>query len=107
MNEDHATRQKLLATALDLIWRDSYGSVSVDDICKRAKVLKGSFYHFFRSKSELAVAAYDEYWLGQRQSQLDHVFSKQWPPLERLTRYCEQVYENQQRRRTQTGKVCG
>ncbi|MCW2286501.1 AcrR family transcriptional regulator, partial [Rhodoblastus acidophilus] len=53
------TKRRLIAAALELIWRSSYGSVSVDDICKAADVRKGSFYHFFPSKADLAVAAMD------------------------------------------------
>ena len=34
------TKLRLIETATDLIWRDSYGSVSVDGICKQAKVNK-------------------------------------------------------------------
>jgi len=107
MRHENETRQKLLTTAVDLIWENSYHSVSVDDICKRAGVLKGSFYHFFPSKSKLTVAAYDEYWTNQRRSQLEDVFSARYPPLERLARYCEQVYETQRIRRGNIGRVCG
>src|SRR6266700_1447546 len=56
------SRLKLLRTAHELIWRQSYGSVGVDQICEQSGVKKGSFYHFFRSKSELTVAAYEYHW---------------------------------------------
>lgn len=56
-----SSREKLIQTALELIWQSSYGSVSVDDICKTADVRKGSFYHHFESKAALAVAAIDAY----------------------------------------------
>jgi len=36
---------------------EGYGVVTIDDICQRAGVKKGSFYYFFESKSALAVAA--------------------------------------------------
>jgi TetR/AcrR family transcriptional regulator, transcriptional repressor for nem operon len=107
MKQEQDTRQKLLATAVDLIWEHSYHSVSVDDICKRAGVLKGSFYHFFDSKSALTVAAYDEYWTVQRKPALDEAFSPDYPPVDRLLRYCDQVYGNQRRRWLKSGKVCG
>src|SRR6267154_2537844 len=51
------SRLKLLRTAHELIWRQSYGSVGVDQICEQSGVKKGSFYHFFRSKSERALRA--------------------------------------------------
>jgi hypothetical protein len=36
------TKQKLIDTALELVCKSSYGSVSVDDICKASDVKKGS-----------------------------------------------------------------
>jgi TetR/AcrR family transcriptional repressor of nem operon len=45
-----------------MIWESSYGSVSVDDICTKAGVNKGSFYYAFKSKSDLAVAAFERHW---------------------------------------------
>ena len=51
------TRERLTDAAMDLIWENSYAATSVDAICDRAGVKKGSFYYFFKSKSELAVAA--------------------------------------------------
>jgi len=50
-------RQRLLDATIDLIWQNSYGAVTVDDICERAGVKKGSFYYFFPSKTDLVVAA--------------------------------------------------
>ena len=57
MGRTSDAKEKLLRVAFDLIWEQSYGAVSVDDICERANVKKGSFYYFFPSKSDLAVAA--------------------------------------------------
>ena len=48
---------------MELIWEQSYGSVSVDVICERAGARKGSFYHFFPSKSDLAAVAIEDHWL--------------------------------------------
>ena len=51
-------KERLTEAALDLIWHNSCGTTSVDAICERAGAAKGSFYYFFKSKSELAPAAY-------------------------------------------------
>src|SRR5271170_7885350 len=59
MKKTCETKDKLLQVGFDLIWDSSYGSVSVDDICKRAGINKGSFYHFFPSKADLVVQAYE------------------------------------------------
>src|SRR5579864_772144 len=99
-------KERLLQVAFDLIWQQSYGSVSVDDICKRAKVKKGSFYYFFPSKSDLAVAAYEEHW-QRSQPHYDRTFSPLVPPLERLGNYCKFIYENQREKQQKTGRVRG
>ena len=95
-----------MQVAFDLIWRQSYGAVSVEDICDRAKVKKGSFYYFFPSKSDLAVAAYEEQW-QRTQPKYDQIFSPLVPPLERIANYCRTVYESQCEKQQKTGRVLG
>jgi TetR/AcrR family transcriptional repressor of nem operon len=106
MGRPNDTREKLLQVAFDLIWNQSYGSVSVDHICERARVNKGSFYHFFPSKSNLAVEAYEENW-RERQPELDQIFSPQIPPLERLERWCKNISDRQRQKAEKYGHVCG
>ena len=50
-------RTKLLDAALDVIRGKGYAATSVDELCRAAGVTKGAFFHHFRSKEELAVAA--------------------------------------------------
>lgn len=100
------TREKLLQVAFDLIWNQSYGAVSVDQICERARVNKGSFYHYFPSKSELAVAAYEENW-QEKQPEMDRIFSPQIPPIERLALWCRHVVSRQKQKAEKYGHVCG
>ncbi len=50
-------RQKLLDAALALIREKGYASTSVDDLCAQARVTKGAFFHHFKSKDALAIAA--------------------------------------------------
>jgi TetR/AcrR family transcriptional repressor of nem operon len=50
-------RQRLLDAALYAIRAHGYAATTVDELCERAGVSKGSFFHHFRSKDELAVAA--------------------------------------------------
>ena len=106
MSRTGETRERLLSAALDLIWTSSYGSVGVDDICTQAGVKKGSFYHFFPSKADLALAAYDEHW-SQRQPKYDVIFSPREDPVERLMRWCQFIRDNQMRLHAQHGFICG
>lgn len=106
MGRTSNAKEQLLQVAFELIWQQSYGAVSVDDICERAKVKKGSFYYFFPSKSDLAVAAYEEHW-RQKRPIYDETFSPQVPPLERIENYCRNVYESQREKKEKTGNVLG
>lgn len=106
MKPECETKGRLLRVAIELVWENGYGAVSVDEICRRAEVRKGSFYHFFPSKSDLAVAALEEDW-REKAAHLDGVFSPVFPPLERLRRYAVSVRENQEIKRKKCGKVCG
>jgi TetR/AcrR family transcriptional repressor of nem operon len=54
-------KTKLLNAALSVIRTKGYSASTVDDICHAAGVTKGGFFHHFRSKEELAVAA-AEHW---------------------------------------------
>jgi TetR/AcrR family transcriptional repressor of nem operon len=54
-------RRKLLEAALSIIRTKGYEATTVDELCAAADVAKGSFFHHFKSKDALAVAA-AEYW---------------------------------------------
>lgn len=54
-------RSKLLEAALTIIRAKGYSATSVDELCTAAGVTKGAFFHHFRSKDELAVAAADHW----------------------------------------------
>jgi TetR/AcrR family transcriptional repressor of nem operon len=87
-------RERLMEAMRELIWTGSYGATTIDQICDKAGVKKGSFYYFFESKVELAVAALDEHW-QLRRPELDAIFSPTVPPLERFKKYCEFGYRFQ------------
>ncbi len=106
MTAKRDTRTLLLETAIELIWTQSYGGVSVDDICRKAKAKKGSFYHYFSSKSELAKAALDMLWV-QMQASLDQTFSPQKPPLERIRNYLDNIVSEQEQLKKELGHIVG
>jgi TetR/AcrR family transcriptional regulator, transcriptional repressor for nem operon len=106
MGRTSDAKEKLLDVAFQLLWDNSYGGVSVDQICERADVNKGSFYYYFGSKADLAIAAYNEHW-KRKQPEMDRLFSAQVPPLERLSNWCDYVYEAQKEKCRKYGHVCG
>lgn len=54
-------RSKLLDAALVVIRKKGYSAASVDELCSAAGVTKGAFFHHFKSKDELGVAAVDHW----------------------------------------------
>lgn len=88
------------------MWEESYGAVTIDDICRRADVKKGSFYYFFASKSALAVEALERAWQAQK-ARWDDLFSASVAPLERIYGKCRATYEYQRAVKEKTGKVLG
>jgi TetR/AcrR family transcriptional repressor of nem operon len=82
-------RRKLLDAALAVIREKGYVATTVDELCARAGVAKGSFFHHFKDKEALAVAAVD-YW-----SEMTGAFFAAAPyhghddPLDRVLGYIE------------------
>jgi TetR/AcrR family transcriptional regulator, transcriptional repressor for nem operon len=106
MGRTSDAKLKLMQVVVELIWTGSYGSTTIDDICEKAQVKRGSFYYFFDSKADLAVVAIDEEWQRHRPD-LDAIFSPVVPPLERLKRYCEYGYRLQSEWKAKCGHVLG
>jgi len=106
MGRTSDARQRLMDAAYHLIYEYSYGAVTIDAICDRAAVKKGSFYYFFESKSDLAVAAIDAWWQG-REKVLAKIFGSDRPPLERIRQYLDFVTEMQLKNYEQTGQMLG
>jgi TetR/AcrR family transcriptional regulator, transcriptional repressor for nem operon len=56
------TREKLLDAAVGLMMDRGYEATGVEDICKAARVTKGSFFHYFDSKEALGKAAVERFY---------------------------------------------
>src|SRR5450631_4485426 len=57
----HESKTKLLDAALHVIRAKGYAAATIDEICHEANVTKGSFFHHFKSKDDLALDA-AAYW---------------------------------------------
>ena len=99
-------KERLMEAVSELIWVGSYGSTTIDQICEKAGVKKGSFYYFFDSKSDLAVAAIDADW-QRRRPEIDAIFSPTVPPLERFRKYLDYGYHLQVEIKSKCGCVLG
>ncbi|RYG75472.1 TetR/AcrR family transcriptional regulator [bacterium] len=56
-DQRHASKIKLLNAALQVVRAKGYSATRIEDICEAAGLTKGSFFHHFKSKEEMAIAA--------------------------------------------------
>jgi TetR/AcrR family transcriptional repressor of nem operon len=80
-------RTKLLDAALRVIRKKGYSATAVDDLCREAGVTKGAFFHHFKSKDDLAVAAADYWSLTTGAFFEEAPFHKHADPLDRVLAY--------------------
>ncbi|TQM00358.1 TetR family transcriptional regulator [Actinoallomurus bryophytorum] len=108
MGHSEDARGRLVRTAARLFLARSYQAVGVDELCAAADVRKGSFYYFFRSKSELAKAVIDRHALALW-ARLDEAGATEGEgsPVERLHAIADAVGEIQQGFERRFGKVVG
>ena len=62
------SKERILAGAKELFLARGYAATTVDAICEKAELTKGSFYYFFDSKEDLGLAVLD--WSLRRSAQL-------------------------------------
>ncbi|MCC9603677.1 TetR/AcrR family transcriptional regulator [Stieleria sp. JC731] len=71
----------------DLILERGYGGTSVDAICTRAEVSKGSFFHHFKSKEDAACATLDEWMNMMRDRSIKSGYMDQPTAKQKLVGY--------------------
>lgn len=85
----HESRLKFLDAALHVIRAKGYTATRVEDICDAAGLTKGSFFHHFGSKEELALAAADHFAAMADQLFASAPYGEAADPLERLLGYVD------------------
>jgi len=92
MTAETDTRSRILATARDMFHSRSYADVGIQEICEGARVQKGSFYHFFPSKRDLALAVIDDMADDWAHGFVAEAFDQALPPVERLDYMIDAAY---------------
>ncbi|MGH8003502.1 MAG: TetR/AcrR family transcriptional regulator [Limisphaerales bacterium] len=83
------TRGNLVAAAVKLMRDKGFTATSVDEICEAAGVTKGSFFHYFETKEELAKDDVDHFSKCQMQRFEAGSFNNLADPLDRLYGYLD------------------
>jgi len=89
LQPQHESKIKLLNAALNAVRAKGYSATTVDDICHAAGVTKGSFFHHFKTKDELALAA-AAHWSEMTEGFFaDAPYRRHADPLDRLLGYVD------------------
>ena len=85
------SKEKLVRAARHLMLAQGYPVTSVDDIIEAAGVSKGSFYHHFQSKEELALTAMHEFLADGAALMMDGAFRAIADPRKRAIAFLKHV----------------
>ena len=80
------TRAELVNSMKELLWERGYDATSPNQVLERSGAGKGSFYHHFKGKKELAIAAMEER-ADELIDEIEAIFSSELPWLQQLEQY--------------------
>ena len=107
MNTETDTRSRILSAAREMFHGRSYADVGIQEICEAARVQKGSFYHFFPSKRDLALAVIDNMADDWAHGFVAEAFDRHLPPVERLDYMIDAAYYWQKAAADMEGRMPG
>ena len=89
MDAPHSSRTRLLEATLNVVRAKGYTATRIEDVCAAAGLTKGSFFHHFKSKEDLALAA-AQHWLdGTTGFFAQAPYHAPADPLDRLLAYVD------------------
>jgi len=87
--ENYDTKSELIRSGLEQLTESGFASSGIDQILKKVKVPKGSFYHYFASKEAFGQAVIDSY-ANYFATKLDTcLLDESYPPLNRISNFVE------------------
>ncbi|MGB3500271.1 MAG: TetR/AcrR family transcriptional regulator [Mesorhizobium sp.] len=89
MSDAHPSRQKLIDAAIALVRERGYADTKVDEICARAGIGKGSFFHHFKTKEDVLLASIDHWNSFTGEAFRTAPYRDLSDPLDRLLGYVE------------------
>jgi TetR/AcrR family transcriptional repressor of nem operon len=102
-----AVRRRLLDAGLALIHANGFNGSGVKEIADAAIVPKGSFYSYFATKDEFAVAVLEHYWAGIDRDFAIYLRDHSLPPLRRIDNFFLAMTEDNQRHDFALGCLIG
>jgi TetR/AcrR family transcriptional regulator, transcriptional repressor for nem operon len=85
----HESKIRLLDATLKVVRTKGYSATRIEDVCAEAGLTKGSFFHHFKSKEDLALAAAAHWDALSLQVFADAPYHAATDPLSRLIAYVE------------------
>ncbi len=78
------TKRKLVEASVELMRKKGFNATTVDHICAAAGVTKGGFFHYFKSKEDIAKTSIE--WFGESKAREFRAapFRKLSDPLDRV-----------------------
>jgi len=107
MNMPLSTRDRIIEVAKERFHARGYADVGIKEICDNAKIQKGSFYHFFPSKEDLALTVIDEFAEDWANGFVAEAFDARLPPMERIDYLIDAAYFWQKSVKEKNGKIPG
>ncbi|MCW7944340.1 TetR family transcriptional regulator [Streptomyces hygroscopicus] len=80
-------RERLLAAGLELMHTNGFNGCGIKEITDSAGVPKGSFYSYYASKEDFAVAVLEHYWASIDRDFGFHLRDASRRPIERVTAF--------------------
>lgn len=84
MNIAVDTKSRIIEVAKARFHSRSYADIGIKEICDKANIQKGSFYHFFPSKRDLALTVIDEFAKDWATGFIAEAFDPDLSPMDRI-----------------------
>ncbi|MCB1179951.1 MAG: TetR/AcrR family transcriptional regulator [Leptospiraceae bacterium] len=104
MGRTSRNKEKIIQNAVKLFWSHGYEAVGVNDLCEATGINKGTLYHFYQGKEEIALEVLDFHF-----QQLKNFFQSisNLSPKDRIIEYYKLVSKEQKNIINVTGSARG
>ena len=87
--QQHRSKEKRLDATIKVVRTKGYNATRIEDVCAEAGVTKGSFFHHFKSKDDLALAAVEHWKAGSGKLFANAPYHLPTDPLDRVLAYVD------------------